>query len=202
MARRNVSATVSVSAPTNWSPSPSLTPTSWRAPSLQNNNLPARSKTSTASALTSSRPTSCSDNVRRVTASVWSAAVPTQPVGRDDASRTGSMCNEIQRVSPSAPSNRNSWVKATPSWRVCSHASSAAARSAGAAFTHGADPTTTGAPPRTRARNASLTATSRPSGSVSQTATGREASTRSIPSVLHPISGGWRIAVRVSRSVD
>ena len=149
------------------------------APSLQNSSRPFASNTMTASCDVSRMPTSRSLNIRLATDSVTSTAVPMNP---ESSPRTTigwvDTCTQID--SPSARTRVNSWENGVFVSRERCQASSAAARSAGVAFTHGAAPGVRDAPPRASWRKASLAAVRRPFRSVSNTPMGREATERSM----------------------
>ena len=131
---------INICAAASLRPVCSLTPMSSRAPSLQNISAPCWSNTNTASAVTSSRPTSCSLSTRFTTASVTSCAVPTYPVIVELVPSCGCVDTCIHITSPSGFHNRNSNVNGVAVSRARCHAASASDRSAGCALTHGAAP--------------------------------------------------------------
>jgi hypothetical protein len=83
-------------------------------------------------------------------------------------------------VSPVADATRMSTENGVPSFLCATHRRSHSVRSCGVAKLQGAVPFETGAPPRTRVRNASLAARSRQLVSASKTPTGRAAVTASM----------------------
>ena len=156
------------------------TPSRERAVSFANVSDPTLSNTTTASPDTSSRPTNWSDRDDCSTTGVTSTAEPTQPMMRPPSSRAAELIR-THTVEPSGDGTGNSHENDAGSPEWASHARSHSVRTCGTACDHGAVPCTTGPPPRARSRNASFAASSRKSVSVSNTPTGREAVTGSIP---------------------
>ena len=145
----------------------------------------------TASCEESKMPTSRSLSTRLATDSVTSVAVPMKPM-ISPRSTIGWVATCTQIVVPSLAESWNSCENDVLVSRERCHDSSAIARSDGLAFTHGAAPGVSDAPPRASCRKASLAAVRRPFRSVSNTPMGREATERSM-------TPSWQVAVAPTR---